>query len=400
VTKGRAGLLAALFLSALALRPQIVGVSPLLSEIQDDLSISHAVAGLLGTIPVLCMGLFAPPAPLLGRRLGSRNAVALCLGLIAAFGVARAVVPSAALVILLTIGVGVGIGFAGALVPVFVKERFSDRPAFATGLYATGVNVGSAVTSALAVPIAHAVWGWRASLVAFSVATALIAVLWLLQTRGGPRYRRGVESLPRLPLSSGVAWFLVVPFGLLGIAYYGLNAWLPDSYVERGWSESSAGALLSAYHLFAVPGSLVISWLADHVGSRRAWFAASVLLMLGGVVAIVVAPGGAWVWVSAIGLANGALFALLMTLPLDVADRPSQVGAVAGLMLGAGYCIAATAPFVLGAVRDVTGSFTASLWLVVGVCAAVLVASLFLTSERLGRGVRPAGARAVHPETG
>ena len=55
----RFGLLAGLFLAGLALRPQIVGVGPLIPEIQDDLDISHAVAGLLTTIPVFCMGLFA-----------------------------------------------------------------------------------------------------------------------------------------------------------------------------------------------------------------------------------------------------------------------------------------------------------------------------------------------------
>ena len=55
-------LLAALFVAALALRPQLVGVGPLLPDIQDDLGVSHAVAGLLGTIPVLCMGVFAPAA--------------------------------------------------------------------------------------------------------------------------------------------------------------------------------------------------------------------------------------------------------------------------------------------------------------------------------------------------
>lgn len=53
----------ALFASALALRPQVIGVGPLIPEIQVDLDISHTEAGLLGTLPVLCMGLFAPPAP-------------------------------------------------------------------------------------------------------------------------------------------------------------------------------------------------------------------------------------------------------------------------------------------------------------------------------------------------
>ena len=48
--------LVALFFAALTLRPQIVGVGPLIPSIQDGFGTSHAVVGLFGTIPVLCMG--------------------------------------------------------------------------------------------------------------------------------------------------------------------------------------------------------------------------------------------------------------------------------------------------------------------------------------------------------
>ncbi len=145
VTSRRTGLLLALFLGAVALRPQIVGIGPLLPEIQDDLDMSHAAAGLLGTIPVLCMGAFAPPAPYLSGRAGTRLAIALSLALIGFFGLARAGAPGPVLLILLTLPLGVGIGFAGAIMPVAVKERFPDRPAFSTGVYTTGINVGSAL---------------------------------------------------------------------------------------------------------------------------------------------------------------------------------------------------------------------------------------------------------------
>src|SRR5215216_4383525 len=119
----RGGLLAALFLGALALRPQLVGTGPLVPSIQADLDTSHAVAGLLGTIPVLCMGLFAPPAAFLSRRLGSRHALAVALALIGVFGIARVVVPGAAPLVLLTVPVGIGMGLTAALLPVAVKER-------------------------------------------------------------------------------------------------------------------------------------------------------------------------------------------------------------------------------------------------------------------------------------
>ena len=186
-------LLAGLFLAGLALRPPIVGVGPLIPAIQDDLDISHAVAGLLGTIPVLCMGVFALPAPALTRRYGSRLAIAACLALIGGFGVARAAAPGAAGVIALTFGVGLGLGFAQALMPVAVKERFADRPAFVTGIYVLGINIGSAISSALAVPIANAAGSWRWSLAAFSIMTcALVARLVVADApRGAAPARRG-----------------------------------------------------------------------------------------------------------------------------------------------------------------------------------------------------------------
>jgi MFS transporter, CP family, cyanate transporter len=65
-TRSGLALLAALFVAALALRPQLVGIGPLLPDVEADLGVSHAVAGLLGTIPVMCMwALFATAVVLL-----------------------------------------------------------------------------------------------------------------------------------------------------------------------------------------------------------------------------------------------------------------------------------------------------------------------------------------------
>ena len=114
------------------------------------------------------MGLFAPPAAFLSRRLGSRHALAAALALIGVFGVARAFSPGVALLILLTIPVGIGMGLGNALLPVAVKERFADRPVFATGVYAAGINVGATVSSATAVPLEHALGDWRDPLLVFS----------------------------------------------------------------------------------------------------------------------------------------------------------------------------------------------------------------------------------------
>jgi CP family cyanate transporter-like MFS transporter len=367
-----ASILAGLFLVALTLRPQIVGIGPLLPDIQDSLQTPHAVVGLLGTIPVLCMGLFAPPAAFLSARVGTRTAVTWSVLLIGVFGLARAVAPNAALLVLFTWPIGMGMGLAGALVPVAVKEHFSARPAAPTGVYTTGIQVGSALSAAIAVPLAAWYGGWRGSLAVFSLVSLGMAGAWLVLTRHEPAHERRFERPPRLPWRSRVAWLLVVLFALMASTYYGINAWLPDSYVERGWSTQAAGSLLAVLNLVAIPAAFLVPWLSERLWNRRTWLAAMATTFVVGMAGVVLVPAAAYACVVALGVASGGMFALVMTVPLDLEHERGRVGALVGMMLGLGYTIGALSPFVLGAVRDLTGSFTTSLWLLVGFATLLL----------------------------
>ena len=341
------------------------------------------MVGLLGTIPVLCMGLFAPPAAWLLGRAGTRLAIAACLGLIATFGIARAFAPGAALLIALTFPVGVGMGLAGALMPVAVKERFPDRAGFGTGGYVLGINGGAAIAAVVAVPIAHAAGGWRASLLAFSTVTAGLLVVWLVLTRSEPARPVAAERPPLPPLRSRVGWWLVLLFGTMSVTFYGLNAWLPDAYVEEGWSESSAGALIGVLNVLTVVPVLFVALLSDRLGSRRPYLVGTSSLFLVALIGFAALPEGAWAWAVIGGLGIGSMFPLVMTLPLDAEERPDRVGALVGMMLGFGYALSALAPLLLGAVRDATGSFDAVLWLIVAFGAVFVIAVAPLTPARL-----------------
>jgi MFS transporter, CP family, cyanate transporter len=379
----RAPLLVALFLAAVALRPQLVGVGPLLPSIESDLGVSHAVAGLLGTIPLLCMGIFAPPAPFLSGRVGTRHAIGAALGLIGVFGIARALVPGALGVILLTIPLGIGMGLAGAMLPVVAKERFADKPGFATGAYTTGIVIGAAVAAAVAVPLAHAANGWRAPLLVFGGVSTGLAMLWLWLTRSEPVHVRTDARPLRLPLRDPLGWRLVTGFLLMSFVFYGLNSWLPDAYVERGWSQSAAGDLLAVLNTVTIPVGFAVAWAADHFGTRRRWLMGASTLQLTTLLGVVLLPGAGWVWAILLGLSIGPLFPLTMTLPLDAAKEPAQVAALTGMMLGVGYTLSSGGPLALGAVRDLTGGFTAVLWMLAGASGLLLLVNSSLSPERL-----------------
>jgi CP family cyanate transporter-like MFS transporter len=144
-------------------------------------------------------------------------------------------------------------------------------------------------------------------------------------------------------------------------------------------------------NIASVPGALVLPWLSDHVGGRRPWLVGTGVLYLVGALGFVRFPGAAWVWAILAGVASGAMFALVMTLPLDIEHDGRRVGALVGMMLGLGYVIGAASPLVLGAVRDATGSFTGSLWLIVGFCAALVIGVAAAPVRRLGGASAPRG---------
>jgi CP family cyanate transporter-like MFS transporter len=358
----------------------------LIDDIKDDLHTSHALVGLLATIPILCMGLGAPVAAYLSARLGTRRAMTIGLALIGTFGIVRALAPGAWLVVLLTLGVGIGMGVGNGLAPIAVRETTPDRPATGTGIYSTGIQIGATTAAAVAVPLAGALGGWRAALIALSVAACVLAIAWAVLERGGDTHVRPDVLVPHLPWRSPTAWLLAAIFVSMSSAYYGLVAWLPDAYVERGWSDSAAGGLVAALSVTAIPASFVLSWLSDRRGGRKPWLTGCAVVFAAGTLALILLPGAAYLWALLAGVAQGGCFALVMTLPLDLAESRRRVAELVAMMLGVGYTLGAVSPFVLGAVRDATGSFDAVLWVCVALLA-VLTSLATLLPRRAARGV-------------
>lgn len=377
------GILAALFVAGLALRPQLIAIAPLYGRLEAELGTSHFVGGLLSTLPVVFMGICAPMAPVLTARLSPERAITACFVVIGGFGLGRALAPNITWMLLLTVGIGLGMGVAGAILPAAVKGSLPGRPAFATGVYAAGIQLGAAVTAGVAVPLAVVV-SWRGALATLSVISLCFAVAWAWATSGRATGR--VRRHP-LPAHSQFAWLLGGVMFLVAVPYFGLNAWLPEFLVEKGWAEASAGNAQAIMNMAALVTSLTVPVVIDRVGSRRMYLIGSAVLLGSSLVLLVVAPGRAWLWAAVIGLCTGIQFTIVLVLPLDVSRDPQGAAAAAGLILGVGYVGSAAAPSVLGAIRGAAGTFDASMWTLVGCMAVLVLLVLPVSPRRLAQGV-------------
>jgi len=376
--------LAALVVVALALRPQIIAIGPLQPAIQADLDISHSLVGALSAIPILCMGLFAPLGARVARRLGARNALALCVALVVAFGLLRSVAPSPVLILGLTFGIGMGMGLAGPIMPRVVRRSLPGHPALGTGAYATGLVVGSLVAASLAVGLAGPDGDWRRSLAIMSLAGLVSLVVWLALA---PRDTGTGDEVapPRIAWSHPAGWVLGLIFGLQSIVFYGVAAWLAAIYVDRGWTEAAAAQLVAVFIAASLLGTVTLPLLADRVGTRRGQLIGAATTTLVGLVGLALLPAPAFLWAIVLGLGTGAIFPIVLTLPVDAGGTAGDVAATAARMLLIGYVLSAIGPFMLGFARDVTGDFVTSLWLLVGLSVLLVALSAVITPERLHR---------------
>jgi CP family cyanate transporter-like MFS transporter len=294
------------------------------------------------------------------------------------------------LILLISLVVGVGLGVAGALLPVVVREHFMDRPAFATGIYTAGLQVGASTSSAIAVPIAFAFGSWRGALIAFSVLIALFGIAWwlLVPSERGRTVR--VPRPPALPWRRGIVWTIALLFALRSCVFQAMNAWLAAIYVEHGWSATEAGALVAVEVGIGFPTTLLISHLADRSGSRRAYLVAGSIGMIVGTGGILVLPDLGWIWAPILGIGMGVHFPITLTLPLDISDSRAEVAGATALVLGAGYLVAGSSPLLLGALRDAAGNFTPVVVVTVLLAVGALVVSLLMGD------IRPREAQAVH----
>jgi CP family cyanate transporter-like MFS transporter len=379
----------ALILVGTAFRTQALIIGPLVGQVQGELGMSHAVAGLLSTIPVLCMGFLAPLGPVLAASVGPKWAVAICAALVGAFGILRSILPDSTTVLLATIGVGTGMALVGPVLPMIVRGRLPNHPAAGTGAYVVGFVIGGTITAAVAVPIADTLGGWRASFAVISAAAFLSLGAWLWLAPRDEGFVRAAPTRPKLPWRRPAAWFLGLIFGSQSVLFYGCITWLGSVYVERGWTEGQAASLIALLTGIGLVSTLAVPAFADRLGTRRSQLALAAFLSVSGALIVALTPGEApgspiaYVATALLGLGIGAYFPLALTLPVDVASDAGEAASISALMLLIGYLMAAMSPVVLGIVRDATGSFDAVIWIIVAVSVLMIPLALALHPERL-----------------
>lgn len=398
-----AGLVVAIVLVAGNLRPAIVGVGPLLHEIRSGVGLSGTAAGVLTTLPVLCFGLLSPLAPGLARRFGADRVVAGTMLLLAAGIALRSTVGVSAL-FAGTLVIGAAIAVANVLLPSIIKRDFGLRAGPVLGLYAMAMSAGAAVAAGVAVPLQSALAvSWRTTLLLLAPVALAGFVAWVMATRAAAVPDDGavpVATPGRISLwHDSVAWSVTIFMGFTSLQFYGSFAWFPTMLVDHGVGEQAAGWWLSLMGVTGAVSSLVVPVLAARAPRQTGFVVAIIALYVVGWIGMLLAPvDGAGAWAALMGLAQGAGISLALTLIVVRAPDAAHAAELSGMAQTVGYLLAATGPFLLGALHDLSGGWTLPIWLMLVTLIPVAVMGLRagrpgLVAGRSPRSTPPAAER-------
>ena len=348
------------------------GIALFLPLVRSDIGLSFSQAGTVASSASLVYALMQIPAGYLADRYGARrlflmgllgtNSLALTLSLLHTYP-------------LLLVNQALS-GFFRALVfapgLLLISALFSrDRRATAMGLYVAGGFSSNIFLSSLG-PLLVKPLGWRALFVIFSLA-GFGAVAAFARFAGGPAVRPGghvrLRELTEL-LRYRTLWLVgAVQFIRLAVAS-SLAFWLPSMLIaDKGYSLQTAGLMVAVGAAMTAPSNFLGGYISDRFDRPLLVIGISLLTLAFSLFFLVEAQNLVLLFllVALNGLFVQVYFGPLFAVPLRLFGLRT-----AGVTSGFGnFCAnmgGSTFVFVLGAVRQATGSFNAGVETLAALC--------------------------------
>lgn len=409
----------------------------LLSPVIAEFGLSTTQAGVVvGAVPLVYIPLGLVSGLVIDRA-GARTAIGIGLVGFGLVQIARGLAGSFVTLLVPTLALGVlGTGLTFGL-PKLVSELFPpERTGTMSSVYQVGASLGSMAAFGLARPLLEpALGGWRPVFLATGAVVLAYAAVWAVAAAGYARLRDasaadgpaadadagapdgadadGVRDdadggdapeggsggdasagsgdddraftlasarrdLVRLFSHRDMRLLVVVGTMYLFINH-GLRGWLAVVLEGTGLSPDVAGLVTSLLVGAQIAGTVTIPPLSDRWGRRRGALGCCGLLCAAGVTGLLLGPAAlpaVVVAVAVAGLGLGGLSPMIKTLPVEMDGiGPALTATAVSFVYAVGEIGGFAGPFVLGALRDATGTFEGGLAALVAAGLVVVAAS-------------------------
>ncbi|MDV3125379.1 MFS transporter [Mycobacterium sp. 21AC1] len=354
-----------------------VGWSPSLSAISEELSLNYSQAGGISSITGLVAGAMILIGGVVASRWGSKNVIVagLAAGVLAQAAFAMADGFELVIVARALAGVSVGCLWVATYTMAASWFRESKKTGRAMGIMLSGDGVG-AILSLFVFSAVLTAFGWRTGLAIQAVCMGAVLIVVLLVSKNAPvPEEQELHALSEEPVAGvstarryrsvmnrNVLMALLFWIGGVGL-FAAVASWMPAILVEdAGMSESLAGFLTSLFSIAGAAAALSVPIIAERLASKKK------LIVVGGIVTassvaamtLFLATGNyamVALFVPLIGIGVYACESLTVAEAID-SVLPKYTGVVNGIVVGTPWIVSGFAyPYLVGAVKDVTGSF-------------------------------------------
>lgn len=292
----------------------------------------------------------------------------------------------------------IGYVCGGPLPNQVLLSRWFDRArGRAMGVAYLGIGIGGAIVPYLAYWLTTR-FGWRASLQAVGILIVVIAfplAYFVDDKRPGvgagrapnqvaPKRVRAELARPFPGVLSTPAFYLLAIGSMCSIAAVGgTNQHLKLLLsLDRGYSQGDAAGIISLVLTVSIVGRLLMGWLADRLPTKHVMLL--IYLFVAGSVPLLLAGGSRstmYGFAILFGLGLGGEY---MIIPLMAGELfgVAVLGRVMGIVLTADGVAEATAPMLLGYLRDRSGSYTTGFLTLVATAVVGAVAIALLPGGR------------------
>lgn len=371
---------------------QIFVFAVLASPLIDDLGMSRAELGLVGSINTLVGATTAPATGRLTDRIGPRRSIVTVLALSAAGMGLMAAASNVWLLAASALVGGIPQGWGNPATNSLIATRVAPgRRGSVTGVKQSGVTLGVFLSGAT-MPAIATTWGWRASVALFAIVFAVLAIAVHLtlgpDPTGRPADGPSAADLGGRPgRLDPLIWRLAAYALLMGTAGGAVGRFFPLFAEESiGFSVEVAGLLVAIGGLLGIGARVVVGrWAEERIAPTRLL---GLLALVGAVYCALLAlvtPATRGVLVlspplAAVGIAAWnavAMLAIIMFVPTSQSGRASGV-----VMLGFLGGLTISAP-IAGAAVDAWGDYQPVWW--AAAALALMAATMMLGDRRDAR---------------
>ena len=366
----------------------LFGIAPVLPLATADYGISSVAAGFLVSLPMLLAAGFGIPGGMLVARIGVKRAQLIAWLAIAVLSLSF-VAPNYVVMLLLRLAYGLGLAMMVTSTGPLLMGWFSRREVLVMNSLATaGTSLGVAIAVATAAPLAG-LTDWKTVMSMFGAVGVVGAVVWAVVGRDAP-----LQDLRPAPITlhqtvrvlrnRTVILLVLTDAGAL-FQYTGLTGWLPTFFNDvRGLSLAGAGLVTGMLPFVGVFAVLAGGLAPLRFDSPRAIFIIAGVATVSGGLGSYLIPTLPGIYGAAIVLGFGSWFyvPMMLTLPLRMPDMtPQGLAVIYGTLITFSGASMFIAPVLVGAVRDVSGSFLPGFLICTALSATPLLAGLLLPRE-------------------